>query len=210
VKAPHFQQPQRLIRKGRGGEGQLLWSPDGQKLVFTGSRPGDSWSTIWVADVDGSHLRDLLPPEAPEWVNSGGVRSLGLSTWLSNHEIAFDHGCGTECADLYKLDVDKGTYQTLSQGEMVAGGYYWAPTQKWAIVETHLGGLGLVAAASPERPARSVLGGCLPEEGEIQGAGVFDDWSPNGRQVLYTAQACEEGVPSATEFNLFVWEVESS
>ena len=92
VEAPDLRQPHLLIRKGRGGGGvypapQLLWSPDGQKLAFADSRAGDGWSTIWVADADGSHVRDLLPPEAP--FGSPGVRGqacvLTLKGWTSEN-----------------------------------------------------------------------------------------------------------------------------
>lgn len=224
VEAPDFQQAKRLIRKGQGGGGsyplpQLMWSPDGQKLAFMDSRPGDGWSTIWVADADGSHVRDLLPPGAP--FGSPGSRSVEINAWLNNREIAFTHGCGTECADLYTVDVENGTYQALYTGGGIDGGYYWAPTKDRAIVELHLGGLGLVEGKS-RRPFRSdvvfsspvetgpVLVGCTSGEEGLKGEWYrVNDWSPDGKQVLYTGQNCEDVPLVNSGSHLYLWTLES-
>lgn len=223
VEAPDFRQPQLLIRKGRGGGGvypapQLLWSPDGQKLAFADSRPGDGWSTIWVADADGSHVRDLLPPGAP--FGSPGVRAVGISTWLSNQEIAFIEHCGTGCVAVYKVEMERGTYWSL--GDLtVDGGLYWAPTKRWAIAEMHLGGLGVVegsrfepvsssASSSPQEPYRSVLERCMNVGGHWEGEQFrLDGWSPDGKQALSTGWACLKQPATESGVALYLWDIES-
>jgi len=223
VEAPDFRQPKRLIRKGRGGGGaypspQLLWSPDGQKLAFADSRPGDGWTTIWVADADGSHVRDLLPPGSS--FGSLGVRGVGISTWLNNQEIAFIEHCGTGCVAIYKVDVGSGTHWNL--GDLtVDGGLYWAPTKRWAIAEMHLGGLGVVersrfepisssASSSPQELYRSVLEKCTNVGGKWEGEEFrFDDWSPDGKQVLYIGWACLKQPATESGVTLYLWDIQS-
>ena len=215
VKVPDFRRPERLIHKGRGAARrveQILWSPDGQKLAFVSARPGDGWSTIWLAEADGSHVRDLLPPGAP--VVSPGIRAVGISTWLSNREIAFTQHCGTGCAALNKVDVESRAYWGLCRG----GSYYWAPTKERVIFETYfVHGLGLVdeehakwvpyeVFSSSPQECRPVLQGCTEDS---QGEGYrFDNWSPDGKRVLYTGQVCK-GPDAQSQFNLSLWEVDS-
>lgn len=222
VEAPKFNQARRLIRKGHCAAGscpglQLSWSPDGQKLSFVDSRPGDGGSTIWIADADGSHVRDLLPPGAPFSVV--GSRAVGISDWLSNREIAFYLHCGAGCVSLNEIDVESGAYKHFCTGS-VDGAYYWAPTRKLAIGEMHLGGLSLIKrengksisdiSSSPEE-CQTVLLGCVYKEDKIQGEERrFDAWSPDGKQVLYTSWACQQQPIVESEVSLSFWEVGNS
>ncbi|MEO0248692.1 MAG: hypothetical protein ABIN58_03940 [candidate division WOR-3 bacterium] len=222
IEAPDFRKPTRLIRKGRGEAHpihQIAYSPDGKKLAFAGSRPGDGWSTIWVAEADGSRVRDLLPPGAP--FVSPGQRAVGISAWLNNREIAFVEHCGTGCVALYKVDVENRAYWGLCTGTLDEG-YNWSPTKDRIVVGKHQLGLGLVDArqvervpantsscSPPEEPYRAAIEGCAFEE-EKQGPGYhFDDWSPDGKRVLYTGFSCFEAPATESEISLYMWEVDS-
>lgn len=227
VAAPDFHQPRRLIRKESGEHHpitQLQWSPDGQQLAFTSSRPGDSWGTLWLAQADGTQVRDLLPPGRPP--HSPGTRSVRISTWLSKQEIAFVHGCGTECIGLNTIDEQTGSARHLG---IAAGSIYWSPTKTLAVTEEHLGGLGLIDAKLPgiplaelssQSPRPALLKGCAGRTPPWQGPEYyFNDWSPDGRQIVYTgAGACEshgvEGSQSRlaaeNRLDLYLWEIESN
>jgi hypothetical protein len=216
VQAPDFQQPKRLIRSVALIT-QIAWSPDGQKLAFAGSRPGDGWMTIWVAEADGSSVRDLLPPRAP--FISPGVRAVGISTWLNNREIAFEEHCGTGCVALNKVDVDSRAYWGLSTDNLDEG-YEWAPTKEWVIAGKHQSGLGLVDASriervrknvssysAPEARYRAVVEGCVVKERSGMGMEYhFDSWSPDGKHVLYTGWVCLQQPATESKVSLYLWQ----
>lgn len=225
VKTPDFQQPQRLIRKGRGEHHpitQLRWSPDGQKLAFVSSRPGDDWSTTWLTDAEGSQVRDLLPPGTGP--GSPGRRAVEISAWLSDQELAYVAGCGNQCVFLFKIDVDSGRSHHLCTG---GGGFSWAPTKERAVANygpfsaLSTGGLGLVEGrppalgssdfpASAERECSPKLGGCHGMGPNWQGQEVdFSDWSPDGKKVLYMDWACQKELLTKIGINLSLWEVDS-
>jgi WD40 repeat protein len=191
VEAPDFTQPTQLVRTGHGGAHpirQLKWSPDGQKLAFVSSRPGDKWDTIWLTDVDGSEVRDLLRPGSG--LNSPGTRSVQISAWLNNREIAFSTRCGTACLLLSTIDIANSQSRRLciAQGEV-----FWSPLKNQAITEGHLGGLRVVEASHSREECPVVLEGCATRTPPWQGDEYsFDDWSPDGQTILYTGRAqCE-------------------
>lgn len=226
VEAPTFQQPTQLVRKGRGGAHpieQLRWSPDGKKLAFVSSRPGDDWVTIWLTDVDGSHLQDLLPPGAP--FGSSGNRDVEISAWLNTQELAFAAHCGGACMLLSKLDVESSRYWRFC--EMVEGSVSWAPTKNRAIINYHYsalseGGLGLVdmrnskliSADVPDGFSEEcplVLQGCSSEGDKIQGEDYgFNAWAPDGKRALYTSWACSKKPVVDSVVNLYLWDVDSN
>ncbi len=141
IGSPNFARPKQLIASWPAGSvpfGQISWSPDGRKLAFVGSRQSDGWHTIWLANVDGSNIRDLLPPGAP--FVSPGVRAVSISGWLSSNELGFSEHCGTGCVAIHKANVETGSYSTLG-AVREDGGYYWDPAKKRLVAETHLGGL---------------------------------------------------------------------
>lgn len=222
AEAPDFRRSRRLIRKGHCAAGscpgqQISWSPDGKKLAFTDSRPGDGWSTIWVADADGSHVRDLLPPGAP--FGSPGTRAVGISTWLSDQEIAFYLHCGTGCVSLNKIDVASGTYRHFCTGSL-DGAYYWAPTKDQAVGEMHLGGLSLIKreagelisdATSAFKECHEVIQGCTYKEDKMQDKEYrFDAWAPDGKRSLYTGWTCSQAPIIGSQAHLYLWVIDSS
>jgi WD40 repeat protein len=176
----------------------ISWSPDGQQLAFVSPRAGDQWSTIWVASERCTDIRDVLPPGVP--FDSTGVRGVAISTWVNADALAFTHHCGTECEALNRVHVAEGTFASYCVG---AGRFSWNPAKTHALVDRHLGGLGLLqeAYAVPLAPGappfssvnecREILAGCTVVEGRPSGEWrSFDAWSPDGQQALFTAQPC--------------------
>ncbi|MBI3248176.1 MAG: PD40 domain-containing protein [Deltaproteobacteria bacterium] len=224
VEAPDFRHSKRLIRKGRGEEHaieQLRWSPDGQHLAFVSSRPGDNWSTIWLTDADGSHLRDLLHPGIGP--GSPGVRNIRISTWLNNREVAFVSGCGTECTALAKINVKDSSVTGIRTGN-VDGEYVWTRTKSHAAIRTHLGGICVVDTLRPAPTAAvcsaegcwACLEGCATREPPWQGDEYsVTDWAPAGKSVLYmSGSSCEEHSSEEDSspkyrINLLLWKVDS-
>ena len=211
-------QRERIVRTGLGHPvTQLAWSPDGCRIAFVSTRPGDRWQTIWLADADGSHLRDLLPPDAP--FGSPGTRSVAIGRWLGGDEIAFVAGCGTECLQVATVDVAHGTYAALCTAN---GSVVWSRDGSVAAAEGHLGALALLRGADrrPIVASGSHLQAPCPElvpscssgaPSDIRAWNAFDAWSPDGSRFLFTAwvpgPACAYDPPRRPRPALFVWDV---
>ncbi len=227
VKAPDFSQPKRLplegwlplSQKGIDAEYpiyQLLWSPDGKRLAFVSARPSDMWSTIWLTDLDGLHVQDLLPPTVSEIFNSPGSRAVGVDTWLSTKELAFGQHVGTGAVAYYKLDVESQRHWTFCVANQ-DGGDYWSPTKDHLIIEGHLGAVILVDGRrfKPSRSlpdCRETLLGCTIENYEWSGQWyAFDDWAPDGKRALLTRYHCKDIAPNAnlarSARDLYLWDV---
>jgi dipeptidyl aminopeptidase/acylaminoacyl peptidase len=218
VEAPRFQQPKHVIRSG-SIIGQIRWSPDGRKLAFSGGRPGDGWGTIWIAEADGSCVRDLLPPGAP--FGSPGNRALGIGAWLNNREIVFERHCGTGCVDFHKVDVESKTYGGLTFVR-VDEELTWSPTKERIIIGTESSSLGVVEAKRfkrvpsrafsytlPPDRYRALIKGCTIKNDRMGDEYHFDGWSPDGKWVLYRAWLCFRPPAVESEVNLYRWNVES-
>lgn len=198
---------------------QVSWSPDGQQIAFVGARFGDQWDTIWVATDNCTGLRDLLPVGAP--FDATGSRGIRISAWVSADAVAFAHHCGTSCELLHSVQVVPGSFATYCAGS--AGVYHWDPTRSHVIVERFLGGLGLrrnpaaVPITTGGFPCSSrtehedVLEGCTVVEGRQRGEWrSFDAWSPDGRQVLFTARPCSTRMGSNHPVGvLSLWDVQT-
>lgn len=217
IGSPSFHEPKRIIRTGTTHPPeQLQWSPNGEMIAFVSSRPGDHWQTIWLANADGSQVRDLLPPGAPP--GATGMRAVGLSTWLSNQEIAFTWHCGTGCVGLNKINVDSDAQKSFCIGSL-DGDFHWSPAKHLALAEMHLGGFGLVNGQSSQQiplggpysspqECRSVLPGCVFVEDKWQGEEYhFDGWSPDEKRVLSTSWSCQKELLVDSAVSLSLWDI---
>lgn len=214
---PSFHEPKRIIRTGTAhAPEQLQWSPNGERIALVSSRPGDNWQTIWLANADGSQVRDLLPPDVPP--GATGTRAVGISAWLSNQEIAFTWHCGSGCVGLSKIQVDSGTQASFCIGNL-DGDFHWSPQKHRALAEMHLGGFGLVPEESSQQiprdgsypspqECRVVLPGCVFTEDHWHGEEYhFDGWSPEETKVLYTGWSCQKEFLVDTAVNLSLWDI---
>jgi hypothetical protein len=221
VEASEFRQPRRLLRMGwcagGGWTGQLQWSPDGQQLTFTGSRPGDEWGTIWLTDAAGSRVQDLLPPQLSEIFGSAGVRGVGIDTWLSPRELAFSQYLGGGGVAFHKVDVESRQYWSICAATM-EGGWYWAPTKDRLILPGSPPGTAGSKNALIVVDGRHVVPAAVTGPPDCQGivslpfeCGMeldhtgqwyaFDAWAPDGKRALLTGYDCPESPPGpAREF----------
>jgi len=221
VEAPNFRTPRRLIRKGYCGGGscpgsEIRWSPDGRKIAFSDSRPGDGNTTIWAAHADGSHVRELLPSDAPfVYV---GTRAVQINTWLGNRAIAFIQHCGSGCAALHEVKLDSAMpYRTFGMTQINVSNprevYAWSPTGERAVVATPFGGLGLIKgkeANDLSEDVHSMVKGCIiPGKETFEGPLYqFDGWSPDGKRVLYTSWTCLGNPLIDSAAHLYLWDVD--
>src|SRR5262249_9593425 len=149
----------------------------------------------------------------------------GISSWLSDREIAFVDGCGSGCMALKKGNIENPQYYwslcgtVAHMGGIGGEGYYWAATKNQAGGGLDSGDLGLVEVKDAEqiivpsltfRPCRSTLQGCISKEEKIEGRLYhFDAWSPDGKQVLYTGRTCWDNSVSEFGVDLYRWDVDS-
>ncbi len=71
------------------------WSPDGKLIAFTGNRPGESRTHLYVVRPDGSGLRRLtgeVTPNAPAW--SPNSKLIAFSTYTSGIDVVAPDGNG--------------------------------------------------------------------------------------------------------------------
>jgi Tol biopolymer transport system component len=65
------------VMQPRLGNGTVAWSPDGQRIAYAATTPHLDASSIYMANADGSGLRELTPPEprsydtSPVWSPDG-------------------------------------------------------------------------------------------------------------------------------------------
>ncbi len=171
---------------------QIDWTPDGDRIVFVSTRPGDQWGTIWSVKPDGSDVRDLLPPGCP--FGSPGIRHVGIEGWASARELVFSTHCGTGCSELVALDIGHLTYSTICMAEGVT---HWAREKNWGISATGHEGLSIAERSGTNRGSsdgavscRTLVPGVEPGRDPRLGTGskTFLDWSPDATEFLYAAR----------------------
>jgi WD40 repeat protein len=206
VAAPDFHAPVQLVRWEPFLEIEdISWTPDGKRVAFVSQRLGDYWDTVWVANADGSRLRDGVPLGSPLTVP--GSRALGIETWLDNQRAAVGMHCGTGFVCHFIVNIESGEALDLCGSE---GSFFWSANKQMAVVQNIPGlsgtphGLGLEAAwnATPIQPDHRVpkrcwssFGGCL-EHGNCEEpwfVPTFNSWQPPYHDsqllsVLYTEQ----------------------
>jgi len=101
--------------------------------------------------------------------------------------------------------IPESTFATYCIGE---GSFYGEPNRIQAVVDLHLGGLGLVEVASAVPLAsgarglslngcQEIIAGCTVVDGRPSGDWrSFDGWSPDSRKALFTAQSCSKRMES--------------
>jgi len=183
--------------------GDVLWSPDGRRLLVEGERRADNspvdypWGTLWLVDPDSkSSWQDLLPPGSP--FKTPGRRWIQDANWLGDDHVYFSMHCGTGCVAHYAIDLKQNRYQAFCIG---SGQFAWAPNHKIAVAENPGSGpdpigLGLVTASSAvnmmpgaplaqyDRLCKSVFSGGpkVTQPGETP---KFAAWFDDSRHVLY-------------------------
>ncbi|MBM4256553.1 MAG: hypothetical protein FJ147_11750 [Deltaproteobacteria bacterium] len=231
ARGPHFDHPEQLVRKGRcmgaaRETPQVLWSLDGQKFAFLDSRPVDEWSSIWVANADGSQVRELLP----SWDFSyNSRRYLTLTEWVNNEELSVFFSCGPGCralgvanAKAGQRPIRLGENPTGAADNIMAPRYVWSPSRRWVVAERNSGDLGLVdvnAAKTGQmvREAedhRLLLPACglppanVPISTEEKRVNHFNSWSPDETRGLVTQWQCGQVPILDSQPQLALWHIQ--
>jgi WD40-like Beta Propeller Repeat len=147
-------------------DAEPAWSPDGSQLAFASTRPfNDGWH-IWLANADGSNLRQLTSGfgVSPSW-SPDGTR------------IAYDGG-----GAIWLVDVDGTNARQLTPGATPESTPSWSPD-----------GTRLVFGRYRDWPTSSVHNLWLIDADgsgarQLTTAGTYDGkaaWSPDGSQIVF-------------------------
>ncbi len=151
------------------GGGMPSWSPTGKQIVF-GSGRGRS-SNIYVANVDGSGLRNVTRGDAHNW----------YPTWSPDGtQIAFssNRDTGSIKYHIHVIDIDGRNERALTDGKWDGLAPSWSPDgSEIAYWGRSAGNVTLIVPADGG-PVRRMSG---TVEGEDH-----PSWSPNGRQIAFS------------------------
>jgi Tol biopolymer transport system component len=163
-----------VVRPDRSGLQTLVpsavapaWSPDGRSLAFT-RKTGGNPTAIFVADADGSNVREVIagPAYAPAWSPDG-------------KQLAYTDG-----SDLFVINLDGSGRRRLTDDGNLNDEPAWSPDGKWIAFLSY--------------PTRETIDGSLisviRSDGSnrlslLVGGDTYDrpDWSPDGTKIVYAA-----------------------
>jgi len=167
----------------KGGEGSVVWSPDGQRLAFSAKREGDDASQIYVLDVaDGGEAVRVTSlstgARSPQW-RPDGKAILFTSTVFP--------GAGDE-------DANKKMAAERKAQKYRARVYDKFPIRNWDRwlddMQAHL----FVQSLEPNSKAKDLLAGTrlISQSGfagRVQDSGEEFDaiWTPDGESIVFVA-----------------------
>ncbi len=115
----------------------LLWTPDGQAVLFIFWRSARV-SSIGLGRMGETEWQDLLPGEKAQMGVNGSKDLVG---WLDETTLLFTHGAGTASCEPHLLDVTTGQLLPLPKGwPVLAPFYFFSPDNRWVAAN----GYGLV------------------------------------------------------------------
>jgi hypothetical protein len=181
-----------------GWAGSPVFRPDGMAVVYAGAGPprqggSGEWrpSTLYLQELDSGRLVDLLPGDL-------AVQSVSTAKkahrWLSGDVLAYEEHMGTSVQQLFFLDVASGAL--TKETELLASGFRWAPAGERVAGQWLGGPAGWWVWDRQAGPLRQ----------SSQAGEVFEAWSPDGQEVLYTVWHCP--APYCPQGTSTLWRLE--
>ncbi len=159
-----------LTRSPKSEDRYPCWSPDGMRFAFTSDRDGAA--NLYVADVDGQHVRRLTNLKAPAVVY--------MPSWVGDRIVFGLHDSRTEIAS---IKPEGGELKILGNGHdpvLSPGG------ARIAFTGEAPGGVTVFVMDSDGSHRRQIV-----KEANSWGA-VFPDWSPDGKSLVYAFKVGED------------------
>lgn len=153
--------------------GQVLWSPDGQRLALLWSEP------------EGYHLR-LVDPSGNtlDEVDLGWEKYIVMNCWLDDERLTIIRHRGTEAEELLEVHIPEHKIYPLVTWEdegrkLTMGGldFHWSPSRKSLVIERAKMLISVVDVTQWKVTDLGVL-----MEGPYQ---EFESWAPDSTQFLY-------------------------
>lgn len=152
------------------GDGGPAWSPNGQQIAFHTMRDGNL--EVYVMDADGTNQRNLTRHPGSD----------GFPDWHPDGDrIVFHSDRGGKELNIYVMDTDGNNVQQITQLEF-ASIPKWSPDGKHIAFEASIDQGQQVYIANADGTKRWQVSKAMIPNASI----YFDDWSPNGKQILYT------------------------
>ena len=149
-----------------------MWSPSGRWLVYRNADP--DLLDLLIVDVNSGETSAFV--EMP-------FSDMGFSVYWSHDEeqaiVAFFEGSNS--ASLYRVDVDRGTYEQIWEVPDTLGNLYWSPNNAYVGVVSFTRNniqsvnISILDANNNYAEVQSFIGGT-----------TYLHWSPDSSQVIYT------------------------
>ncbi len=149
-------------------------SPDGIHLAFSATPPGDEGSEVFVADADGTHIRQMTH-ESPSYFHGWSPDGKTLAF------VAQRGGSGQ--FDIYSMPAAGGAEHRLTENVHHDDGPDYSPDGKWIYINSDRSGkeaiwrLPVTGAGPDDTKAQMVLNDALED--------WFPHVSPDGTKMVY-------------------------
>ncbi len=165
---------------------QLIWSPGGSHLVFTGTQRGieRQYKDLWALPVQGNQFVGAPLPVVPN------VEQMEFYNWSQNGQLAYRTGFGL--GGIFTLPVDPHTGKASGAPRQVARAdqwtslLCWSPDGKQIALSREVGVIRFISASSGEKIRDLSVAGF-----EITGRQGMS-WSPDGKFIAYTGSDKEK------------------
>ena len=149
-------------------------SPNGKQLAFSASSPSSPGSEVYLADADGSKIRQITH-QSPSYFHGWSPDNRTLAF------VAQRNGDGQ--FDIYKVPVTGGAEVRLTANPHHDDGLDYSPDGKWIYINSDRSGKEAVWRL----PAQSM--GVADQAAEMVASDTLEDWfphiSPDGKHMVY-------------------------